>query len=381
MNILILNQILFTADNGIIPKVESIKDTMIYGMCLGFKKLGHNVSLVAAEDYKPIRQEIYDFEVIFVKTNLKKIFNPSVLPYSNELIKLLNDKHEDYDLIISSELFSFQSLYAAKICPHKTIIWQELTTHQKKFHAIPSKIWYNIIVRLFMRNVMCVIPRSKKASVFVKRYIQNVSDTIIDHGIDIDKFKYSAEKKRQVISSSQLIYRKNVDGIIRKFAKFHKMEGYEDIRLIIAGRGDEENNLKTLTAELVLQDYVDFVGFLSQAKLNEYIRNSCAFLVNTRKDLNMVSIPEAIVSGTPILTNRQPASADYIEKFHLGIVKDSWDENDIKNVIDNNIFYVENCVSYRDRLTSTYSAGQFVKTFNDVYSKLHQEYLDKAKTV
>ena len=34
MKVLILNPILFTADNNVIPKVKSIKDTMIYNMCL-----------------------------------------------------------------------------------------------------------------------------------------------------------------------------------------------------------------------------------------------------------------------------------------------------------------------------------------------------------
>lgn len=37
---------------------------------------------------------------------------------------------------------------------------------------------------------------------------------------------------------------KNIDGIIRIFQQFHEMEAYEDIKLLIAGRGEEEANLK-----------------------------------------------------------------------------------------------------------------------------------------
>lgn len=215
-----------------------------------------------------------------------------------------------------------------------------------------------------MRNVRCVVPRSRKAADFVRQYMPNVSRTIIDHGIDIDKFKYSTEKKRQLISSSQLIYRKNVDGLIRKFAKFHQIKGYGDIRLIIAGRGEEEGNLKKLATELGLKDCINFVGFLPQTELNEYIRNSYAFLVNTRKDLNMVSIPESIVSGTPILTNLEPASADYIAANSLGIAKDDWDETDMKAMIDNNKQFVSNCIAYRNNLTNIHSARLFINVFN-----------------
>lgn len=363
MKVLVINSILYTADNGIIPTVESIKDTMIYNMCLGFKSLGHNIILATSEDYKPTKNEEYDLPVIFLKSNYKKICKPAMLPYSSELKKYIKQNHKDYDLIISSEVFQFQSLFAARICPNKTIIWQELTEHQNKFHKIPSKIWHNIIVKLCMKNILVVVPRSHQAYNFISQYMPSVSNTIIDHGINVDKFKFSTNKKRQIISSSQLIHRKNVDGIIKIFNKFHQLNGYEDIKLIIAGRGEEEHNLKKLVKDLNLQDSIEFVGFLSQTELNEYIRNSYAFLVNTRKDLNMVSIPESIVSGTPILTNRQPASADYIEKNNLGIVKDNWNENDIKDIIDNNKKYVDNCINYRSKLTSINTAQQFIEIF------------------
>lgn len=363
MKVLVINSILYTADNGIIPTVESIKDTMIYNMCLGFKSLGHNIILATSEDYKPTKNEEYDFPVIFFKSNYKKICKPAMLPYSSELKKYIKQNNKNYDLVISSEVFQFQSLFVARICPNKTIIWQELTEHQNKFHKIPSKIWHNIIAKLCMKNILVVVPRSHQAYNFISQYMPSVSHTIIDHGINVDKFKFSTNKKRQIISSSQLIHRKNVDGIIKIFNKFHQLNGYEDIKLIIAGRGEEEHNLKKLVKDLNLQDSIEFVGFLSQTELNEYIRNSYAFLVNTRKDLNMVSIPESIVSGTPILTNRQPASADYIEKNNLGIVKDNWNENDIKDIIDNNKKYVDNCINYRSKLTSINTAQQFIEIF------------------
>lgn len=55
------------------------------------------------------------------------------------------------------------------------------------------------------------------------------------------------------------------------------MRNYEDIKLLIAGRGEEETNLKHLVDDLGLQNCIEFVGFLSQSKLNEYIRESLAF--------------------------------------------------------------------------------------------------------
>ncbi len=363
MKILILNTILFTADDNIIPKMKSIKDTMIYNMCLGFKSLGHEVTLAAAKEYMPTEQEVYDFEVLFFTSQYTRLFPPSVLPYSSELKRYLKENNKYFDLVISSEVFSFNSLMAAQICSDKTIIWQELTMHQNKFHQIPSKIWHRFVAKIFMNKVLSVVPRSEKAYSFISTYIRRTSSIIVDHGININKFKLSDKKSKQLISSSQLIHRKNIDGIIYKFAALHKMRNYSDVKLIIAGRGEEEKNLKDLVKNLKLDSVVDFVGFLSQADLNEYIRKSYCFLVNTRKDLNMVSIPESIVSGTPILTNLQPSSASYIQKYHLGIAKKEWDENDIKEIIDNNSLYVKNCIAYRDKLTNVHSAQMLIDIF------------------
>ena len=365
MKILILNPILYTADNNTIPKVKSIKDTMIYNMCLGFKALGYEVTLAAAIDYQPVEVEKYEFEVKWFKTQYHKLCPPSVLPYSNELRAFLKVNCARFDMVITSEVFSFHSLFAARICPEKTVIWQELTEHQNKFHQLPSKFWHHFVARFFMQKVKAVVPRSTKAYDFIHQFMPMTTKKVVDHGINVDKFQYSTVKKRQIISSSQLIHRKNVDGIIHIFADFHQQKGYEDIKLLIAGRGEEEMKLKELVSLLGLNDSVEFLGFLPQAKLNEYIRESLCFLVNTRKDLNMVSIPESIVSGTPILTNLQPASAGYIAKEHLGIAKDSWGVDELKQMIDNDSLFVDNCIKYRDKLTSKHSSKMLVDIFEE----------------
>lgn len=116
-------------------------------------------------------------------------------------------------------------------------------------------------------------------------------------------------------------------------------------------------------SELKLSESVRFLGFLPQQTLNKYIRESLCFLINTRKDLNMVSIPESIVSGTPILTNTQPASAGYIQANKLGIAKNQWGVDELKEIIDNNSFYVKNCIGYRDNLTNVHSA----QLLTDIY--------------
>ncbi|MFG6382120.1 MAG: glycosyltransferase [Muribaculum sp.] len=360
MKVLVLNSILFTAEKGVIPTINSIKDTMIYGMCQGFLKSGHEPVLAVAADYRPIEPETYDFTVLFFESKFKKIFKPAYLPFSTSLNKYIRHHGKDFDIILSSETFALPTLFAAIYSPKNLFVWQELTKHQKKLLSLPSKAWHNYVARLIISKAACVIPRSLSAYNFISGYLDNVTDTIVEHGIDTGVFTISEIKKRQFIVYSQLIARKNVKSIITKFKHLHDIKEYSDIKLIIAGRGNEEDELKSYVAKLNLDNNVLFKGFLPHDILSKYIRESMALLTDTLSDLNMVSIPEAIVCGTPVVTNTIPASSDYISDNNLGIVKDGWDKEELIEIIENNRFYVNNCIKYRPNLSNQAAADKII---------------------
>lgn len=362
MKILLLNSILFTAEKNVIPQVSSIKDTMIYNMCLGFLKLGHDITLAAAQEYTPTNSETYDFEILFFPSQYTKIFPPSALPYSPALKKYLKKNHTQFDLIISSEVFSFNSLFAAQICPEKTIVWHELALHPSKFHKIPSKIWYNIIAPYFIKNVRTIIPRSDNAKKFISKYFKNISSQCIEHGINTEQFSFSDKKKKQFIYVGQLIPRKNIKSIIDKFSQF--IQQYDnEYQLLIVGRGILEEDLKAYVNAQGLSQNIQFIGFVNHTTLNKLLMDSQAMLIDTLQDNNMVSIPESIVSGTPVISNPIPTNSSTINKNKLGIVKEKWDKDDLYTITFHNSLYVKNCIEYRKKLTNEYSAKLFIKEF------------------
>ncbi|HET9570201.1 MAG TPA: glycosyltransferase [Bacteroidales bacterium] len=363
MNILILNSVLYTSESKVIPKVESIKDCMIYNLALGFKELGHSVTLVAASEYMPIRK-VYDFKVVFIKSHLKKIFLPNILPLQLGIIPFLIKSRKQYDLIISSEVFAFPSLFASVISPKKTLIWQEMAAHNKKMKNIPSYIWNGIIATSFMKKPL-IVPRSKGAKEFISHYLKNVSEIVVEHGINLNKFHFSVNKNKQFVVVSQLIERKNIQSIILKFKEFLKLELYSQFKLLIIGRGELEDELKSLVSSKGLQNNVEFLGYMSHFELNKIVSNSMALLVDTKKDLNMVSVPEAIVSGTPVLTNLIPLTFHLIRENNLGIAKMNWNEDDLRDIVENNALYLENCVKFRNELSTLRVAQKLIDCFNN----------------
>ena len=77
----------------------------------------------------------------------------------------------------------------------------------------------------------------------------------------------------------------------------------------------------------------------------------------------MVSIPEAIVSGTPVLMNTVPTNASIVKENKLGIVKKDWNEDDLKSIVDNNSFYVQNCINFRQNLSVESCAQNLINAF------------------
>lgn len=360
MKILFINPILYTADNNKIPEVQSIRDTMAYNFAMGFAKNGMDVTLYAANAYRPQKQESYAIEVIFDDVKCPRIFQPSVLPFLANLRKYLKQNQKAFDLIISSEVFSIASLTLCCMVPAKKIIlWHELALHPRKFHKIPSKIWYNVIAKIFERKAL-VIPRSENALRFVSQYMPRVCNHWIEHGINLEHFVYKKEKKEQFIVVAQLIARKNIASIIDKFAKFKQKYGTA-YKLIIVGRGELENALRGQIDRLSLANEVNLAGFKTHSELNVLLADSRAMLVDTLQDDNMVSIPESIACGTPVLSNLVPTT--FIAKLGVGVQKE-WNEDDLYQMMKNDAM-VERCENVREKISNVFLAKEMIRLWRE----------------
>lgn len=362
MNILIINPIIYTSETKQIKRATTIKDTMIYDLCLAFEQEGHNVILYAGEPFKPIEDEEYPFEVIWGKCKGQALFMPHCLPFMPEIYSYIKKNKDNIDLIISSEIFSLNTLLAYRAAPSKVICWHELAKHNAIMKQIPSKLWYGIIAPMLMRNIH-VVARSNEARDFISHYCKNTDDDVIDHGVNLDLFKPSETKSNTFVVCSQLIERKQIDGIITNFAKF-RANGYDDYKLYIIGNGDKEEELKALSTKLNQNGSIIFTGKLSHQELLPMLSNAKALLINTRKDNSMISIVESIAVGTPIVTTDVPLNARYIKAFSLGIAKPNWDESDLVEIANSYEKYSQACLDYRYELSTKKRVQQFVSLTN-----------------
>lgn len=359
MKILISNLILYTSETRDVIRAKSIKDTMIYNLCLAFQNEGHEVTLLAAEDYKPTQNETYPFKIIWAKSKLKKIFLPCVFPYCPQTKKIAKD---DYDLIITSEVISLSSLMLVKRAKDHTIVWQELSAHNKICKGLVSHFWYNVIAKLYFKNAL-IVPRSIQAKAFISQYCNNVIDETIDHGVNSSIFSPNTDKENCFAVCSRLVRLKHIDKTINMFNNYLKK--YDNTtKLHIIGDGDCEEKLKNLVDKLGINNNVIFTGRLNHQEMVDILGKAKAMLVYTSRDNNMLSIVEALSLATPVITTSVPFNSTYIKAEKLGIVNDNWNEDDMFEVSSNNIEYINNCLRYSETLPFEYKVNQFIKIYN-----------------
>ncbi len=364
MHVLIINPILYTPrpHGAPVHKIDTIKHTMIYNYALGFIQLGHQATIIASDEYRPLKEEQYEPEMIFLPNVAKQKVKrwPNGFPILKGLYSYIRQNNERFDLIIVSEIFTQQAFIASLLAPSKTVIWQEMSYHVHNFHRIPSLLWHNTIVRFLIKNKVKAVGRSIAAQQFLKRYCNKVSSTIIDHGVNIDNFTVSAQKNKQFVVVANFFDYKRIDEIIGIFAKFVKKYDSE-YKLYLAGDGEMRDVLQKQVADLGVQDNVVFCGFLSHCELSRIVGESQAALIRTVKDLNMVSIPEILACGTPIITNMTPLRAKYISESGMGIAKDNWNEDDMQTIVANNDKFVTGCIEHHYELSTKYRAEQMIK--------------------
>lgn len=360
--VLFVNPIIYTPENKDIPKVPHIYNTMSYDLCRAFQAQGMDITLAAAEEWKPTEVTEYEFPIFWMKSSWKRFFPIHRIPVNLELFRYIRKNKFDY--IFTSEVFEMDSLFSVLAAPGRTVVWHEMAMHQKMGGGMLSKIWYNTLGRTVFRHVP-VIARSEEARRFISQYCKNVSDTIIEHGVDLETFQARENKENCYCVISQLIERKKIDGIIRSFAAYVRKYN-PTCKLYIIGDGEKRAELEALSESLHMQENILFMGRMDHTELCGRLAASRAMLVNTIRDNSMISIAESIACGTPVITTNVPLNAPVIRQYGLGIAKDSWNEEDIHALDESLGQCVAACMEYRVKLSTRYKAECFEKFFDSL---------------
>jgi phosphatidylinositol alpha-1,6-mannosyltransferase len=108
------------------------------------------------------------------------------------------------------------------------------------------------------------------------------------------------------------------------------LKGVEDVRLVVAGDGEDRERLENKARGLGIEDRVAFTGFLSEATLAELYRRCAAFVMPSRGEGFGLVYLEAMRAGKPVLAARGSAAEEIVVDERTGLLVDPEDREELR---------------------------------------------------
>jgi glycosyltransferase involved in cell wall biosynthesis len=118
-----------------------------------------------------------------------------------------------------------------------------------------------------------------------------------------------------MLSVSRVEANKRIDWMVRALAALEHgsgaLSGKVDWRLDVAGKGSQLERLQQLTRELRVEDRIRFLGFVSDAQLQDLYEETNLFLMPAVQGYGIPAI-EALQRGIPVLLHRESGVSDIL---------------------------------------------------------------------
>jgi phosphatidylinositol alpha-mannosyltransferase len=181
------------------------------------------------------------------------------------------------------------------------------TLHALAFDNVTSKTLKNVVTP-YTKPMIKYFDEFTAVSEAATGYFRTLSDrpvTIIPNGIDIKRYgkrpltAVSHPNMKTIFYVGRLEDRKGLKYLLRAYNELSAK--YEDIQLLIAGTGPDENKLREYVSELKIPR-VTFLGFISDEEKIHQLHRADLFCSPARYGESFgIVLLEAMAAGTPII--------------------------------------------------------------------------------
>ncbi len=221
-------------------------------------------------------------------------------------------KEHQPEVIISSQTHLNVILIIARFLagyPRKLIVVEHITFNKEMIYKGKwSERIRPLLIRFFYPfadKVVAVSPASAK-SIYQYAKTKKTVD-VIWNGLQLDDIQKKAKESishpwigkqnfKLVLGMGRLSHQKNFSGLLHTFAKLEDKERY---RLLILGKGPEKDTLLSLAAELKIQRFVDFLGFIENPY--PFLAQADLFVLPSKWEGFANVVIESLACGTPIV--------------------------------------------------------------------------------
>jgi len=178
------------------------------------------------------------------------------------------------------------------------------------------------ILRQVWRQAAVVTAISHEHQRLAYETLDEIEIPIIYNGVDTETFYPGIQNSESIniLCVGRLIERKGQHHLLRAFARLRQDLPDFNLQLTLAGTGDAESALKTLTERLGVAEQVRFAGFIPRQTMPEIYRQADIFVLPSRSEGMSIALLEAMASGLPVVVTDTGGTQELVSHGENGLV-------------------------------------------------------------
>lgn len=267
--------------------------------CKWFSENGHKVYVISLN-----KDDIENTEVHFVDTKVdanSNDFRKLEYLFSIRAVKGIIDEIKP-DIINAHYATSYGTI--AALIGLKSYV---LSLWGSDIYEFPNKsIFHKLFLEFSLKKAKYILSTSNAMAKEAQKYTRQKM-YITPFGVDMTMFTPQKRHKSDstfiigTVKALAPVY--GIDTILKAVAIIKEKKSIPNLRVRIAGRGEQEKELKNLANELEISEIVDWLGYISQAEAaHEWANMDVAVIPSIRESFG-VSAVEAQASGIPVIVS------------------------------------------------------------------------------
>lgn len=191
------------------------------------------------------------------------------------------------------------------------------------------------------------------------------------------------EKPINILFVGRLVEQKGVDTLLRAFSLV--LQDHQDVMLNIAGDGVERKNLEIIANQLMINQQVQFLGWIQPEAVLDLINESTLVVMPSRHEgFSIVALQVAQV-GRPLIASRIESLMEMVVDRETGLLATCDDANSfaeaIKTLINNIEFATTLGLNAKKRAEKLFSIEKMTKNYLDILYKLARKQPDVTDAI
>ncbi len=321
---------------GFYPRVGG-EENLILGWAREQVRAGHTVRVVAPEDGAPHVREVDGIRVSRVRT-LLHLATANITPALP--LKLLfapaDVVHSHYPMPWNADW----GVWIGRLRRKPVVLTYCNDLGGSGLKGLFGLVYNNTVLRLTLRlahQVIAISPAYPRLSPHLRRHQHKT--VVIQPGVDTEYFRpLDLEREPSTIFFVGALgahHRyKGLEPLLRAVALVR--ETVPEVKLVVAGKGPEDNVFSRLATDLGLRANVEFLGFAPDEQVREWYNRCTVFAMPSlswRQEGFGIVAMEAMACGAATIVSSVVGAVDSIREYDAGIVTEPGDHKQIAQVL------------------------------------------------